>query len=197
MHRSIARSVSRRHICSDSAVQRRRAGAAAVAAAKREDETADELSDGLRVAMELSPKTITAHYAPKLKSKTRPILAVEDGDQAPPSAIEQDVPAEQRLIKAVMGESKATADLMFAGYGMAGRLTRWEHVVSALVDAGCSAVTGSGSAVTLTDARNLRGPTVFHRPHPDPSVDSIMLRSVGKQLRKWFGWDAETFSERK
>jgi len=95
----------------------------------------------------------------------------------------------------VASESKAVFDNMFAAYERAERSTKWEDIVAALVDTGCSATRTGGSAVTFRDERNLRGSIVFHRPHPDPSADPIMLRSTGKRLRKWFGWEAGTFIE--
>lgn len=52
----------------------------------------------------------------------------------------------------------------------------------------------SGSAVSF---KNDMGTIVFHQPHPDPTIDPIMLLSMGKRLRKWFGWDAGVFVESK
>jgi hypothetical protein len=35
---------------------------------------------------------------------------------------------------------------------------------------------------------------VFHKPHPEPVVDGVMLRcQIGRRLQKWFSWDKDTF----
>lgn len=69
----------------------------------------------------------------------------------------------------------------------------WKHFLQAMVDAGFSVTQGSGSAVSF---RNPGGVIVFHQPHPDPTIDPTMLMSMGKRLRKWFGWDREVFIAR-
>lgn len=33
----------------------------------------------------------------------------------------------------------------------------------------------------------------FHRPHPDPTIDPVMMRAMGWRMNKWFGWVRETF----
>ena len=72
---------------------------------------------------------------------------------------------------------------------------KWDDLVAALMDAGFQATANGGSAVTFKSMSG-QGSIVFHRPHPDPTVDMIMLRSMGKRLAKWFGWEADTFVER-
>ncbi|KAK3714786.1 hypothetical protein LTR37_007520 [Vermiconidia calcicola] len=69
----------------------------------------------------------------------------------------------------------------------------WKHFLQAMVDAGFSVLQGSGSAVSF---RNDRGVIVFHQPHPEPSIDPIMLQLMGKRLHKWFGWDSDVFVTR-
>lgn len=86
---------------------------------------------------------------------------------------------------------------MFAAREEHRKDVRWDSFVAALVDAGYSATHNGGSAVTFKDERHTNGRSiVVHKPHPDPSVDPIMLRSIGRRLRRRFGWDAETFVER-
>ncbi|KAK4904696.1 hypothetical protein LTR49_025899 [Elasticomyces elasticus] len=89
--------------------------------------------------------------------------------------------------------SKGVLTRMFAGYGEATGMMKWDEVAAALVDAGVSAVHIGGSAVTFTHADALKGSIVFHRPHPDPTLSTIRLRSMGKRLGKWFGWDTNYF----
>lgn len=74
---------------------------------------------------------------------------------------------------------------------------RWQSLVTALVDAGCSAEPGIGSAVSFRRSRSAGGGCiVLHRPHPEPNVDPVMLQTFGKRFRKRFGWDGEMFEER-
>lgn len=79
--------------------------------------------------------------------------------------------------------------------GSQGR-TRWDDFVGAMVDAGCSATHGGGSAVTFENERNKQGSIVIHRPHPDSSIDPVMLKAFGKRLTRRMGWDENTFVER-
>ncbi|KAK3671183.1 hypothetical protein LTR78_008984 [Recurvomyces mirabilis] len=78
--------------------------------------------------------------------------------------------------------SKATADI------------KWNEFNSAVVDAGCTFKYGGGSSVTYT----FRGATgdgcvMVHRPHPDPTIDPIMLGSFGKNFAVSLGWEGESF----
>jgi hypothetical protein len=69
----------------------------------------------------------------------------------------------------------------------------WQGLLAAMVDAGCSASHSGGSAVTFHDKRNKKGSIVLHKPHPDTTVDHVMLKTIGKRLTKWFAWDESTF----
>lgn len=70
---------------------------------------------------------------------------------------------------------------------------KWVQLVAAMVDAGCSATQNGGSAVTF---KHTTGSIAFHRPHPDPTVDPVMLHAMGKRLGKRFGWHLKVFRER-
>lgn len=72
--------------------------------------------------------------------------------------------------------------------------TRWDELVAGLVDAGFYATHSGGSAVTFED--KTKGSIVLHQPHPDSTVDMVMLRLIGKRLTRWFGWDLDTFVKR-
>ncbi|KAF7187311.1 hypothetical protein HII31_11399 [Pseudocercospora fuligena] len=71
---------------------------------------------------------------------------------------------------------------------------RWTVFVQAMVDAGFKATEASGSAVNFS---NSSGSICFHRPHPEPLLDPIMLHNVARRLQKWFGFSLESFVERK
>lgn len=66
----------------------------------------------------------------------------------------------------------------------------WTQFVQALADAGMTATQSSGSAVTF---RVLDQSITLHKPHPEPEIEAIKLRSFGKRLSKKYGWKNETF----
>lgn len=71
----------------------------------------------------------------------------------------------------------------------------WKSFVVAMEDAGLFASQSGGSAVTF--AKQGMGRIVFHRPHPIAKVDQTMLQCWGKRMRKWFGWERESFVDAK
>jgi hypothetical protein len=85
---------------------------------------------------------------------------------------------------------------MFSSLDCPQRSTDWQELVAAMVDSGFSATHSGGSLVTFEDERNKKGSIVLHKPHPDPTVDYIMLKTIGKRLTKWFAWGEGTFVER-
>lgn len=75
------------------------------------------------------------------------------------------------------------------------RTWKWQHFVDVMMDAGFSVSQGSGSAVSFEHSSG-KGRIVFHQPHPQPIIDPVMLRFMGRRLNRWFGWHRETFVER-
>lgn len=79
------------------------------------------------------------------------------------------------------------------------RCFSWQHFLNAMIDAGFSILQSQGSAVTLRQDEE-RGEgvrtIVVHRPHPSPTINPVMLRSIAKRMTKWFGWKRELFIER-
>jgi hypothetical protein len=67
---------------------------------------------------------------------------------------------------------------------------KWTHLIQALTDAGLVATQAPGSAVAFSNSS--AGAINFHKPH-DPVVDVMMLRCMGKRLKKWFGWTGDRF----
>jgi hypothetical protein len=67
---------------------------------------------------------------------------------------------------------------------------KWTHLVQALTDAGLVATQAPGSAVAFSNGS--AGAINFHKPH-EPVVDAMMLRCMGKRLKKWFGWTGDKF----
>lgn len=83
------------------------------------------------------------------------------------------------------------ANSQFTGLSGA-RHWKWQHFLDVMMDSGFTISQGSGSAVSLEHPSGT-GRIVFHQPHPRAVVDPIMLRSMGKRLAKWFGWNRDTF----
>jgi hypothetical protein len=75
---------------------------------------------------------------------------------------------------------------------------KWDMFVHSMLDMGFSARNGGGSAVvfengTLAEGRAIGGRIIFHKPHPIPNIDPIILHIMGKRMTKWFGWHRELF----
>ncbi|TVY92897.1 hypothetical protein LAWI1_G005034 [Lachnellula willkommii] len=77
---------------------------------------------------------------------------------------------------------------------------KWDSFVLAMAEPELGFVarhSAGGSAVQFEPNERSKwfweGKIVFHKPHPVPVIDPVMLSSMGKRLRKWFGWDNETF----
>ncbi|OAQ61914.2 ycfA-like protein domain-containing protein [Pochonia chlamydosporia 170] len=80
------------------------------------------------------------------------------------------------------------------------RTVSWDEFVQAMKHAGCVAINCGGSAVrfelqdTSDEATSESKSIIFHRPHPVPKIDPIMLRSeIGRRLTRRFGWTREHF----
>jgi hypothetical protein len=69
----------------------------------------------------------------------------------------------------------------------------WDAFVSAVDEIGFATSNGGGSIVLFVDRSNA-GKTIFHRPHPEPKIDPMMLQSMGRRLNKWPGWHRELFA---
>lgn len=67
---------------------------------------------------------------------------------------------------------------------------RWTILLQVLTDAGLTITPGAGLAMSFA---NEHGTISIHKPHPEPVVDAIRLRGIGRRLNKWFGWTSETF----
>ncbi|KAK3629155.1 hypothetical protein LTR56_017823 [Elasticomyces elasticus] len=133
----------------------------------------------------------------KQKIKTR---RTNNNTSSPNNTIEQQLsalsiePSRPRL--AVKLDSKIIFDRMFTATTGLGDIN-WTAFVAAMIDAGCSVIPNGGSLFTFSIAKDdSKASIVMHRPHPDPTIDPVMLKTFGKRLRGRFEWDADTFVER-
>lgn len=140
---------------------------------------------------------------PKVKSKTR-------GEQGGTGEVDdQDTPGTDAYTASIHEQALASISVKPRNYKLLSKLfpsqestsessgkARWQDFVTAMADAGFLASTNGGSAVTfctseLEEGRNRR--IVIHRPHPDPELSAVTMRSIWKRMNKWFGWDAKSF----
>lgn len=135
----------------------------------------------------------TATIIPRLeKTKTR-------GTPKPPLVDDEtpDVQAETTAVAniATIKVAKQWLDvfhLMFPEKDGAAKDVTWDRFVHAMADAGFTARNNGGSHVSFKQ-RDGEGRIVFHRPHPVPKIDPVMLRVMAQRMAKRFGWRRELF----
>jgi len=140
----------------------------------------DEAESGAKFKLTLAP--------PREKTKSRPEKPVDEPHV--------DVPEPQKAIAPTIPVAKRAFDvfaLMFPNKEEASRSVEWNDFVYAMVEVGFTAKSNGGSAVLFERNSQLGGKIVFHKPHPITKIDTIMLRSMGKRMTKWFGWSRELF----
>ncbi|GIZ40951.1 hypothetical protein CKM354_000427100 [Cercospora kikuchii] len=133
----------------------------------------------------------------KVKWKTRPLQpATNDLDQGDRGVAETAEAVEKLSVLRIRVEP-SSYDIfrqMYETQGDHQGEIKWEDFVAAMIDAKFSVTPRGGSVFTFKSARD-GGSINFHRPHPDPSIDPIMLRIMGRRLNKWFRFDKDTFVE--
>lgn len=126
----------------------------------------------------------------KAKVKTRGEARLEEPTLDDETTIVQD--ATQAKIT-VPKRSYATFRYMFpTSLEERQKHVEWETFVTSMGDAGFSARDGGGSIV-LFEANNGGGKIAFYKPHPEPSLDPVMLQSMGRRMNKWFDWTRDSF----
>ena len=132
---------------------------------------------------------------PKAKIKSRPQSTVVDAvaSRAVSSSITDSTPPTSHIQIGVNAKSVRLFRRMFSTFEPSQGRLDWQDLLAAMVDAGCSALHSGGSAVTFQDEKNKKGSIVLHKPHPETTIDHIMLKTIGKRLTKWFGWVEDTF----
>lgn len=133
----------------------------------------------------------------KVKSKTRAtdgnVGSVEQGlaalalpDEDPPEVQPVPVKKAAHLVFKAMLSSQETS-----------KSVTWQSFIAAMASVGLKARHSGGSAVLFEPTEESqwygKGKIVIHRPHPDSKLDPVMLTSIGKRMRKWFGWSADSF----
>ncbi|KAF2763713.1 hypothetical protein EJ03DRAFT_58377 [Teratosphaeria nubilosa] len=183
-------------------IRSRKADEAAAAAAAAAEAELSNTTEKLAITQTVwGVETQKAAIPPKPKAKVKTRQMVDSGTAAAtggtePSMNESEAERKAGPTIAITKASLAVFEQMFNTYSAAEGDLQWTQLVSALVDAGCSATPCGGSAVSFRDEVRGKGTVVLHRPHPIPSVDPVMLRSTGRRLARWFGWGVGTFVKR-
>lgn len=95
--------------------------------------------------------------------------------------------------------SLPTFEAMFPTVGAERQRTiKWTAFVDGMADAGFESRDVGGSMIPFephsgTEEAVPAGRIVFHQPHPETKIATVVLQGMGKRLSKWFGWVQETF----
>jgi len=69
---------------------------------------------------------------------------------------------------------------------------KWEHFTKLMAEMGFSIdPTSAGSSVRFDPPDPKDPPITFHRPHPDSTINPIMLKEFSKRLQRQYGWESE------
>ncbi|KAI5365922.1 hypothetical protein Slin15195_G074500 [Septoria linicola] len=133
----------------------------------------------------------------KIKTKTRPAKQDNSAEIEPrldvePQHAEPAAPTEPTITLSKRA-SKYIFETMFRTNKVAIGMTKWEHFVAAMIDAGFSATHTGGSCVSFRDERFGKGAITLRKLHPDPTLNYKMLKSHARRLHAQFGWTDETF----
>lgn len=144
--------------------------------------------DGL-VRKKITKKPKSTNNSPRLEDDLQSLTVTDDHVNGTEPTDEGESPSSQLQVKQ---DTLSVVQKMFPSSTASVKKggVRWTNFVQALTDSGMVATQGAGSAVTFANAQ---GRIVFHEPHPEPTIDAVLLRSFGQRLRKWFGWSNETF----
>lgn len=69
----------------------------------------------------------------------------------------------------------------------------WQTFVRGMTVVGCSVTNSGGGGSEVLFSHELFGKITFHKPHPEPRVDTIKLHAWAQRLQRRFGWSRERF----
>ncbi|KAG6367689.1 hypothetical protein INS49_001884 [Diaporthe citri] len=69
----------------------------------------------------------------------------------------------------------------------------WQTFVRGMAAVGCSVTNSGGGGSEVLFSHELFGKITFHKPHPEPRVDTIKLHAWAQRLQRRFGWSREQF----
>ncbi|KAF5370711.1 hypothetical protein D9758_001875 [Tetrapyrgos nigripes] len=73
---------------------------------------------------------------------------------------------------------------------------KWDTFVKVMEDVGFKYdPSTAGSSVKFVPPDPRDPPITFHKPHPDPTLQPVMLKEFSKKLRRYYGWSPEDLME--
>ena len=132
----------------------------------------------------------------KAKNKTRPSEQISTMEDINHAVADMTVVSKQGQTPKIPVTKRAYDMLSFMFSTTAEESSKtvdWDMFVHAMADMGFSARNGGGSVVVFEKYGNRDGKIIFHKPHPVPKIDPIMLHSMGRRMGKWFGWHRDLF----
>ena len=71
---------------------------------------------------------------------------------------------------------------------------KWETFLKLMREMGFEYDPSTAGSSVRFDPPNPKDKSItIHKPHPDPTLTPIMLRQIGKRLKRYYGWDEEDF----
>lgn len=75
---------------------------------------------------------------------------------------------------------------------------RWDDFIKVMTLMGFKVDKGAqGSRVTFYPPDSKDTPIVLHKPHPDPTINPVMLKRISKRLKRHYGWHEDHFDQAK
>jgi HicA toxin of bacterial toxin-antitoxin, len=175
--------------------------------ARRVNKVLKNIKDGqeeLQTEWGLTPEDFRPSLETKTKFKTRSdkfsienefdAMSLSSKTQA--STIDTPEQAEEKVT--VKEKALATFRALFPQGDGGLKCVTWDSFINAMGKVGFEARRSGGSAVMFEPNGESKwfgkGKIVIHRPHPNSDIDQVMLLSIGKRMKKWFGWNRESFA---
>jgi hypothetical protein len=143
--------------------------------------------------------TTTEDGRPSLETKTKVKTRSEDTSAETNLETLSITPSVQDPAQPITAVKKGTLETLRALFPVRERATEvaWDKFRDAMEKVGFTARRNGGSAFLFEPSGESkwfgRGKISIHRPHPGSTIDSVMLLCIGRRMKKWFGWNKESF----
>jgi hypothetical protein len=144
----------------------------------------------------------TEEYSPSTERKTKVKIRSDDislKTNLEALKIGPSIPDPAVLAQPVVSVKKSTLETLRSLLTAHERTTEvsWDKFTDAMAKVGFIARRNGGSACLFEPSGESkwsgRGKISIHRPHPASTINSVMLLCIGKRMKKWFGWNKESF----
>jgi len=143
--------------------------------------------------------TITEEGRPSLERKTKVKTRSDDTSVEANLEALNITPSVPDRAQTIVAVKKGTMQTLRSLFSARERVTEvsWDKFTDAMAKVGFTARRNGGSAFLFEPSGESkwfgRGKISIHRPHPGSTIDSVMLLCIGKRMKKWFGWNKESF----